>query len=267
MPLSRLADWYVLAELNALVQQTGLTQQQVAEAVGVSARTITNYVTGETRPKAGLALSYALACGASEKRAYFLSHIIKQLDSGKIISDLEERNIFIVERAEATYGEFWKWEPWYIPGPLQIERYHMDLLGDQTHRPTYNWQRKLRRQITVEGRRPAPTMRYLIGTSAFQPLAEWDWGSDQFRKLVEFDQMPNCEIRVLEGLHRGAEHAFDIFLPAGHAEAGPRFVYVEAFDQSRHIEDDVKFGLYHDQVKELWSHGNPIGRCLDDWVH
>lgn len=266
MPLSHLADWYVPAELQALYSESGLTYQQIATRLGVSVRTIGNYLTGETRPKLAMAESFAEVCGAAERRTEFLTHVVRQMDLGKIVSDLDDRNIFIVERAESTSGEFWKWEPWYIPGPLQIERYHMDLLGNQTQQPTYNWQRKLRRQITVQSRRPGPTMRYLIGTNAFQPLAQWDWGPDQFKKLVEFDLMPNCEIRVLDGLHRGGEHGFDIFLPGGGKKAGPPFVYVEAFDQSRHIEDAHKVGLYHDQVRELWSKGSPIGRCLDDWV-
>jgi transcriptional regulator with XRE-family HTH domain len=266
MPLSRLAEWYVLAELNALVEQTDLTQQQVAEAVGVSARTITNYVTGETRPKAGLALSYALACGASEKRAHFLSHIIKQLDSGKIISDLDHRNIFIVERAEATSGEFWKWEPWYVPGPLQIERYHLEKLPEQGLSPIQNWQRKQRRFLTIASRRPTPVKRFLMSTNALRQLRGWEWAERQFNHLLEIDQWPNCEIRILDGLHHGVEHAFDMYLPGNHPGAAPPFVYVETLDQSRHIEQPEKISLYDDRVKGMWSFATRIGGRLDDWI-
>ncbi|MFG3339548.1 Scr1 family TA system antitoxin-like transcriptional regulator [Glycomyces sp. NPDC048151] len=267
MPLSRLANWYVLAELNALSEETDLTQQQIADEIGVSSRTITNYLTGETRPKAGMAASFAKACGGNDKRANFLSHVIKQLDSGKIVSDLDQRNIFIIERAEATYGEMWEWEPWYIPGLLQDPRYHMDLLSGQTDHPMQNWQRKLRRQITVNRRAPQPTMRFLVGSTALKPLLGKEWGEAQFQRLVEADQTPNCEVRILDGLHRGVEHAFTTFHPSVHPKAGPSFVYVEALDQSRHIEEPVKIGLYDVQIKDLWFRGDGIGGTLDDWVH
>lgn len=160
MPLSRLADWYVLAELNALVREADLTHQQIADEVGVSSRTITNYLIGETRPKAGMAASFAKACGGTEKRANFLSHVIKQLDSGGIVSDLKQRNIFIVERAEATSGEFWKWEPWYIPGPLQIERYHMEI-QQSTPSP--------RDEVPDQHHGPAPAPRLGVGRASVQP--------------------------------------------------------------------------------------------------
>lgn len=267
MPLSRLADWYVLAELNALAEETDLTQQQIAVEVGVSARTITNYLTGETRPKAGMAASFAKACGAGDKRANFLSHVIKQLDSGRIVSDLDQRNIFIIERAEATYGEMWEWEPWYVPGLLQDPRYHMELLGGQADQPMQNWQRKLRRQVRLSSRKDRPTMRYLVGTNALKPLVDKEWGEAQFQRLVEANQMPNCEVRILDGLHRGVEHAFTTFHPSAREKAGPSFVYVEALDQSRHIEEPVKVGLYDVQIKDLWLRGNGIGGTLDDWVH
>ncbi|PRY57926.1 helix-turn-helix domain-containing protein [Glycomyces artemisiae] len=267
MPLAKVADWYYKAELEALVAETDLTNVQIAAELGVSTRTITNWITGETRPKAGMAAMLAQICGASEKRIQFLTHVINQLDKGTVVSDLEKRNIFIVERAEATYGEFWKFESCYIPGPLQDERYHMEGLPGHGDQPMTHWQRKLRRKLTLRRRRPRPAMRYLIGAQAIRHLARWEWGPDFFETLVEEANQQNCEIRILDGIYRGAEHSFEVYLPAGRQQAGPRFVYVETFDQSRHIEDDIKFGLYHNQVKELWSYGSPIGRSLNDWVH
>jgi transcriptional regulator with XRE-family HTH domain len=267
MPLSHLADWYVPAELQALYLESGLTYAQIGAKLGVSVRTIGNYLTGETRPKLAMAAKFAEVCGATEKRAGFLIHVISQMDHGMIVSDLDERNIFIIERAEVTYGEFWKWEPWYIPGPLQIELYHMEALAGQDEHPLQQWQRKLRRQIMILRRNPRPVMRFLIGLNALQPLAQWEWGQDQFKKLLEFNQMPNCEIRILEGLHRGVEHSFDIYQPAEMAKAGPAFVYVEALDQSRHIEESIKIDMYHDRVNKMWSFGTRFGGCLNDWVH
>jgi transcriptional regulator with XRE-family HTH domain len=267
MPLSRLADWYVLAELKALAEETALTQQQIAEAIGVSSRTVTNYLIAETRPKAGMAAAFAKACGASENRAEFLSHVIKQLDSGRIVSDLEQRNIFIVERAEATYGEMWEWETTYVPGLLQDPMYHMDLPGHRSDLPVQNWQRKLRRQVTTHGRKRPLTQRYLLSTNVLKPLVGKEWGEIQFQRLVEADQLPNCEIRFLEGLHRGVDHAFTTFHPSGYPLAGPPFVYVETQDQSRHIEEPVKTGLYDELIKDLWFRGDAIGGTLDDWVH
>lgn len=266
MPLSRVADWFVGAELNALAGETDLTMQQVAEEVGVSSRTITNYLTGVTRPKAGMAAAFAKACGATEKRADFLSHVIKQLDNGRIVSDLGIRNIFIIERAEATSGEIFKWEPLYIPGPAQIEQYHTQKLPEATANLARNWQRKLQRYLTLSNRRPAPCTKLLTSTTALRQLRDWEWAERQFNHLLEIDQWQNFEIRVLDGLHQGMDHAFEIYRPGGLPDAPPPFVYVEAIDQSRHIEEPEKIALYDDRCKSMWSFGSRIGGRLDDWI-
>lgn len=266
MPLSRVADWFVEAELNALTGETVLTFQQLAEEIGVSSRTITNYLAGATRPKAGMAAAFARACGATEKRADFLSHVIKQLDNGRIVSDLGSRNIFIVERAEATAGEIFKWEPWLVHGPCQIKQYHMEKVPETGTNPMENWQRKLRRHLTLANRRPAPVTKLLTSTSAIRQLRDWEWGETQFKHLLEINQWPNFEIRILDGLHRGMDHAFEIYLPGALGDAPPPFVYVETIDQSRHIEDPEKIGLYDGRGKGMWSFGSRIGGRLDDWI-
>jgi hypothetical protein len=213
-----------------------------------------------------MAAKFAEVCGANELRTDFLVHVISQLDLGRIVSDLEERNIFIIERAEATSGEFWKWEPWYIPGPLQIERYHMEKLPEQGKSPMQNWQRKLRRFLTIQNRRPAPIMQFMMSANALRQLRDWEWADRQFEHLLKIDQWPNCEIRILDGLHHGVEHSFEIYLPGNHPKAAPPFVYVETIDQSRHIEEPRTIGLYDGRVKGMWSFATRIGGRLNDWI-
>lgn len=263
MPIARVAKWFVPVELNALWNESELTQVQIGKKLGVSTRTITNYLTGETRPKAGMAETYARYCGANEKRTNFLSHVITQLDNGMVVSELADRNIFIVERAEATSGIIWKWEPWYVPGPLQIEQYHTEILPEREADAMPHYQRKLRRFLTLSGRKPAPEVNYLVSGSAMRMLDGWEWRDKQIEKLLEADRQPNTEVRVLEGLHRGMDHSFDIYLPDGRPGAAPKFVYVEALDLSRHIEDADTVELYHDFIKQMWSPGIRIGRWLD----
>ena len=118
--------------------------------------------------------------------------------------------------------------------------------------------------MTLTGRRPAPKLHYLVSGSALRMLDGWEWYDKQFAKLIEADKRPDCEVRVLEGLHYGMEHSFEIYLPDGRPGAAPRFVYVEALDQSRHIEDADKVELYHGRIKQMWSSGTRIGRWLDD---
>jgi transcriptional regulator with XRE-family HTH domain len=266
MPLSTVAEWFYRADVEALTKESDLTYAQIAAVLGVSVRTIQNYVSGETRPKAGMVARLAQICGAAEMRIDFLTHVISQLDNGKIVSDLNERNIFIVERAEATAGEFWKWEPWYIPGPLQCRCYHLEMLPEQGVSPMQNWERKHRRFLTISRRRPAPIMRFLMSANVLRQIQSWDGAEEQFNHLLEIDQWPNCEIRVLDGLHYGVEHAFDLFQPGGLIKAPPPFVYVETVDQSRHVEEDTKVDLYYDRVKRMWSAGQRIGGRLDDWI-
>jgi transcriptional regulator with XRE-family HTH domain len=266
MPIARIAEWFVPVELNTLKRESNLTSQQIAKKLGVNVRTIGNYLSGETRPKAGMAAQYARVCGADEFRINFLSHVITQLDNGAIVSDLNERNIFIVELAEATSGEIWKWEPLYVPGPLQIERYHSEVLPEREPDVHVHYQRKLRRYLTIAQRRPAPKVHYLVSGNALRFLDGWEWADKQFERLLEADARPDCEVRVLEGLHRGMDHSFEIYLPDGRAGAPPPFVYVEALDQSRHVEEPFKVELYHGRINQMWSPGARIGRWLDDRV-
>jgi transcriptional regulator with XRE-family HTH domain len=265
MPLAKVADWFYKADLEALYEGCDLTYAQIAEELGVSSRTVYNWVTGETRPKSGMVKLFAKECGASDKRIEFLVHVVNQLDNGSVVSDLEKRNIFIVERAEATAGEIWKFEPWYIHGPLQLLRYHLDLLPGHED-PMQNWQRKYQRFLVLSRRRPAPILRFLMTTNALRQIRGWEGAAEQFNHLLEVDSWPNCEIRILDGLHQGVEHAFDIFRPGGFLKAPPSLVYVETLDQSRHIEEVTKTDLYYDQVKGMWSAGQRIGGRLDDWI-
>ncbi|MFB9662285.1 Scr1 family TA system antitoxin-like transcriptional regulator [Glycomyces mayteni] len=265
MPLAKVADWYLKADLNALVSETRLTLVQIAAELGVSTRTINNWLSGETRPKAGMVARFAQICGASEKRINFLVHVVNQLDKGTVVSDLDKRNIFIVERAEATAGEFWKFEPLYVHGPLQDRRYHTEMLPGLGN-STPNWQRKLRRFQTLQNRRPAPIARYLMSSNVLRRLRGWEGAGGLFDHLLQVDRWPNTEIRILDELIYGAEHAFDIYLPGGFLKAPPSLVYVETLDQSRHIEEEATVSLYTDRVKRMWSAGQRIGGRLDDWI-
>jgi transcriptional regulator with XRE-family HTH domain len=267
MPLSHLADWYVPTELQALYTESGLTYGLIAAKLGVSVRTIGNYLTGETRPKLAMAAKFAEVCGGSEKRTNFLIHVISQMDLGKIVSDLDERNIFIVELAEATYGEMWEWEPWYIPGLLQNEEYHLEVLPEQGRDPMQNWQRKKRRFLRAFQNNPGLAMKFLVSANAMRQTKGWSGADRLIEHLLHLDQHPNCEIRIIDGLHHGVEHSFTIFNPAKGPKSGPRFAYVEAIDQSRHIEEPVKLALYDDRIRGMWPFGERIGRWLDGGVH
>lgn len=129
-----------------------------------------------------------------------------------------------------------------------------------------HFQRKARRYAALTGRNPAPTLHYLVSGNALRILDGWKWRDKQIAKLLEADANPNCEVRVLEGLHYGMEHSYDIYLPDGRLDAPPPFVYVETLDQSRHIEEPFKVGLYHDRIQHMWSPGTRIGRWLDGRV-
>jgi transcriptional regulator with XRE-family HTH domain len=266
MPLTAVADWYYKAELAALLAETELTQKEVADYLGVTVRTIFNWITGETRPKAGMAMSLAQVCGASEKRSKFLGHVIKQLDAGMIVLDLDTRNIFIVERAEATSGEIWKWEPLYIPGPLQTLQYHLEMLPETSPNPRENWQRKLRRLQALGPRYPAPILRFLVSGTVLWQMRRWSGAEAQFNHLLEISQWPNCEIRILDGLHTGNDHAYDLYLPGGRPEAAPAFVYIESVDQSRHLESKPKIKLYDGLLRAMWESASNVEGRLDDWI-
>ncbi|WP_100447743.1 Scr1 family TA system antitoxin-like transcriptional regulator [Glycomyces xiaoerkulensis] len=266
MGISSAAEWFLPVELMAIRIESGRSQRWIANAIGKHTNTVGYWERRERLPDAANVVAICRKLGVDAERTFFLEHVAEQLNTSGIVSDLHQRNIFIVERAEQYYGVLIKVLTRYIPGLLQIEDYHMGLLPDPMGDPTpkiAHWKRKERRIAAWEARTNARST-FIIDASAIADLDRLPSRSrdKQIQRLKEIDARPNCEVQVMQGPPL-TPHGFELFLPGGAPNAGPSFVYVESLDQSRHIEDAESLALYHRVVDDLTPRVTPIGVFLE----
>jgi hypothetical protein len=213
--------------------------------------------------------------GADPARKAYMEHVREQLRQGsEVVSDLNKRNLFIVESAERNYGKVIKWNPVLFPSLTQSEAFHMELLPDPLEDPArkiLHWKRKERRRDEFFGRfgrNGSPEAELYLPASAFQyldRLSERD-RADQLEWLLTLDEFAGCEVQVVQSPYV-APFAFDYFKGEGRPGAGPDFVYVETLDQSRHVVDPEKLDLYDQRRSLLRADAQRIGRFLDGRVH
>ncbi|WP_157930604.1 Scr1 family TA system antitoxin-like transcriptional regulator [Glycomyces xiaoerkulensis] len=268
MKYPELSEWHVRAELIAIRDEANVSQKWIGEAIKKHQNTVGGWERGDRLPDPGNVALICLKLGVDKERAAFLLHVIEQLHEGPgVISDLEKRNLFIVEGSERRYGRILTWDPLLLHGLLQKEPYHMKLLAEPLEggpaQKIKSWKRKERRIEHFFSRTDHPEARFLIPAQAIAELSRLTEPEKehQVQRLLEVDAMPKCEVRVVDAPHE-ALHAFNIFHPDGRSDAGPPFVYVEAIDQSRHIVEDKKLALYDRIAGALWENAIPIGRFL-----
>jgi transcriptional regulator with XRE-family HTH domain len=266
---SDLIEAFVTAELISIRDERGWSRSRLGNAIGKHANTIRGWEIGDRLPdKANVAL-ICRTLQVEPARAAFLEHVIEQLNEGPdLISDLDKRNLFIVESAERRYGEIIKWDPLQLPGLCQTEHYHMKELADPLEgRATKvkHWLRKERRQIDFFGRTDLPHTRFLLPVDEVTNLKRLNNSEKQaqIERLIEIDALPNCEVYVVDRPYL-AIHAFDIFRPGNRPGAGPGFVFVETLDQSRHIVEPEKIALYDRFSSVMLDDASRIGRFLAD---
>ncbi|WP_081687222.1 Scr1 family TA system antitoxin-like transcriptional regulator [Glycomyces tenuis] len=268
MGFSELIEWYVTAELLAIRLEAGRSQRWLGDAIRKHENTISYWERGQRLPDVGNVAHICKKLGAEKERAEFLEHVTEQLHLGPgLVSDLNKRNIFIIEGGERTYGVITKWDPLLIPALLQTEAYHMKQLAEPREGAALkikHWKRKERRIAVFFGRNDFPRGKFLVPAFAIENLDRLttDERSAQLQRLCEVAHLPNNEVRVVAEPHE-ALHAFEIFQPDGRTGAGPAFVYVESIDQSRHIVEPEKLALYDQVLDVLWKGAIPIGRYLD----
>jgi transcriptional regulator with XRE-family HTH domain len=269
---SQLIEWFVTSELVAIREGKGWSRSRLGAAIGKHANTIRYWEIGERLPDKGNVALICRVLGVEPARAAFLEHVIEQLHQGpEVISDLDKRNLFIVEAAERTYDQIIKVEVSMFPGLLQTEACHMKLLLDPIDDPASkikHWKRKERRYLTFKERLGHPEYLFVVPSIAFEDLYRLteDEKDEQIQRLLEVDRMPNCEVRVLERPHI-LPHGFNIFRSNGRPGTGPTFAYVETIDQSRHIVEPENLALYDRFLSVVADDASRIGRFLDGRVH
>ncbi|GAA2161291.1 MULTISPECIES: Scr1 family TA system antitoxin-like transcriptional regulator [Glycomyces] len=271
----KFARAYLTAEVNTISQDAGWTPNKFARVMSKSSTTIRAWLDGSRIPDKG---NLSLLCDQAEvepDRKRFILHVSDQLlKNSELISDLDERNLYIVESGERTYPVHVKWNPLLISALLQVEPYHMKLLAGPLDAPADKvkwWKVKERRArrffARFSGKNP-PRAEFYIPSGA---IADLDMLTDeeksaQLARLKWVDSLPGCEVRVVRPPHF-ANYAFEAFESDQDSFAGPSFVYVDNLDQSRHVVDENKLALYDQARRFLRSNSQGIGRFLDGGVH
>lgn len=258
---SKLAKWYITAELTALRQLLKLTPAGLAKELGVTPQTIVNWEMGKHVPLRSVAKDIGQMAKVEQSRIDFLCFVIDNYKSPDIVASLQSRNIRILEHGERTAGYIFKFELEFIPGPLQEPEYTemLPAIGSKTT------QRRSNRSQVLDARTDA-TIEVLIARNALRHLSGIRNWEAQVKRLLMQSEKPNWEIRVIDGLHRGSKGAFEIYKPAGAPKAGPAFVYTEPPDQSRYSENDATLAWYNELRKEIWELGRPIEEVYKDGI-
>lgn len=263
---SKLAKWFITAELSALREMLGFGYERLAEYLGVSAATIINWETGKHVPQRSVIKDICGEAGVEKSRTEFLLFVVDNYKQPGLVANLHTRNVRMVEQGERTAGYIFKFESEYVPGPLQLSGYHNEVLPNGGDGHSEAMRRKTKRGKVLEARGEEPQVQMLIGYNALRHLRHMAQWERQIERLLQADEQPRWELRVIDGLHRGSRGSFDFFKPAGLPEAGPAFVYTESVDQSRYIEDAAVLDWYDQLRSEIWDLGKPIKEIFNDGI-
>ncbi len=262
---SRLAKWFIKAELEALRLMAGLTPTELGRKLDFSAQSISNWETGVNVPKRSIVKDICGITGVDDRRKNFLIHVVDNYKSHDLVSRLDQRCIAMVEQAERTYGDIFKFEPLYIPGPVQLPAYHTEVLPVSERSPG-GVKQKTRRRLMLESRKDRPRIQIAIGIDAFRYLDSLTHRDRQIELILEASKRQNWEIRIIDQAHRAMRGGFDMFLPSGKRAAGPPFVYCETLGHSHHFEGTAEIQLYSEVREEIWAIGKPVEEVLSENV-
>lgn len=263
---SKLAKWFIGAEIYALRSLIKISQVDLGRKLGYGYQTIASWERGIRVPKVSIIKDLCDMAKVEEARKQFLLFVAENHREPDIVANLDWRRISILEQAERTYGEVFKFENSYIPGPLQLQGYHEQVLPSSGPASARGWKQKSRRGLTLKFRKDNPVVQLVFGYDALRHLRRMtDW-KRQTEELLEAAQRPNWEVLVIDDTHRGLRSGFDIYMPNDAPEAGPPFVYTESLDQSRHIEGSRELALYAEVRDEIRSIGTPIKEVFSDGI-
>jgi transcriptional regulator with XRE-family HTH domain len=236
---------------------------EAADAIGYSRQTVARIEQGTQpsrtqqieslckiyrAPAAQLSYFTALAV-ASNQSGWWEPHKGGTIPAFRVYAEAEQ---------EASFIEVFESE--YIPGIVQTEAY-MRALQEwaPAHVPVDDVAVRafrMRRQALLFGRRPMPTIHIVIGMAALAYLRSIPSVRDeQFARLLELSELPTVDIWVVDRLHTAMGPAFTIVNPR---DAGSAFVYMDAFDGCRYVEDEAVVSFYHQAFGTTRDSASPI---------
>lgn len=232
------------AIITRLMEDAGISDNELADAVGVHPDTIDRWKKGQFAPKKAAISAIVTATGASPEEMSVMNTLsLESKKKGLFEGNNVPPELRVLYETEATARLIRSIELEYIPGLLQTPEYHLAAQEAQVpideKKAAVLRQLRTRRQEIVFGRAPLPRMQFVIGIAALAYLdQDQRLRSAQVARLREVAAMPGVEVRVITGFHAAMLGSFTILTPPKSTGAKP-FPYVEDNDGGRYVEGDV----------------------------
>lgn len=242
------------AALRDLRTQRGLSQEEVANALGTSARTIIRTEKGETALSASVLCGFLDVCEADRETKERLTELGKHTRRrGGWWSPF--RDIF-----PGPYLQFEdegalvrNYEPLLVPGLLQTEEYVREGVTPQPQRERYVEVRMRRQRRITTG---DLQLRAVIDEAVLYRIGDGKTAHNQLRHLFEATRLPNVTVRVVTKS------------PVAHPAIGYPFVIVSfpsAVDRDVAMMETLTGERYAIDTDEVAMCNRLFGR-LEDWA-
>jgi len=245
------------AIITRLMEDSGLSDYELADAVGVHQDTISRWKAGQFAPKKAAIKAIVEATGASPAELSVMNTLsMESKKKGLFEGNHVPPELRVLYETEATARLIRSIELEYIPGLLQTPEYHLAAQAAQiaidAEKASTLRRLRTRRQEIVFGRTPLPRMQFVIGIAALAYLNQHPPVRDaQIARLREAAALPGVEIRVITGFHAAMLGSFTILTPPKSTGAKP-FPYVEDNDGGRYVEGDV-VSEYEAVFRMVWD--------------
>lgn len=260
------------AELRKLREAAGMTHAEAGAAVELHRNTIAAIEKGKQGTKTYIVknlCSPEVYNAPPEVMSYLTGLVVKGKQRG-----LYEKHepgmkpgIRWFASAEVEYGYIMTWEHLNMPGLLQVPEYYD--AQRQTRPPQEAADEpatkrfRFKRQELVFGRDPLPRMEFVIGAGALHVMDDLpEVKQAQIARLLEVAKLPGVDIRVLGGFHPAMSGAFTILSPDTDPHDELSFVYVDAIDACRYLEDPDVVSRFVGTFRTIYHMATPIKEFL-----
>lgn len=265
------SSWWFLKTMSRKHRiKSGRTQKEVGDAIDRSEDTVRAWELGRADIPLVLVELYAKACGMDDESAGYMKMVATARKRGEPIEADTRFNALFIALAEGYCGFIYKFDALIIPGPLQIEEYHYEVLrvAEQANKAALDrgWAFKEERAEALSLRADKPTIHFLIHEAALLILRQFSERlyQQQMAHLRKWAKRPGLSIRVLRDPLLARRSNFSIYKPGDSELACPPFVYTEGIDSSWCIDDPSRIGSYDDLRKKLWKMAIRIEVYHDD---
>ena len=241
------------AELRRMRDQSGLTQEQVAERTGKDRSTLYRLENAQQRPQRATLIQLLGIYGATAERRAELLDLLREVgqrgwmrphagDLPAVYSD------YISFEAEAA--SIANYESLFVPGLLQTEDYAAAVIrgtlpeasaAEVDSRVTA----RMERQALLDSGSPPRLWAIMDEAAAGRLVGGRDVMQAQLRRLTKAGQRPNVTVQVIPfdaGAHPGMPGSFIILEFADPADPG--LVYIDSMAGDLFLEDDQELRRY-----------------------